>query len=238
MTAENILANAAASGYDTVCFTNHLWDAAVEGASAWYAPQHIDHVRRLLPLPTAAGVRVCFGCETEYCGHGKLGLTPEHFGLFDFVAIPLNHLHFRGFVSPERPLTAEETACLLTERMEEIITLPLPFRKVGIAHLTTGLMYTQGRVRDVVKHMKQERVQRVFGFLAAQGSGIELNNQSFQYYDEDREELLALYRMAKAEGCLFYCASDAHRWEELDISFLSQVADDLRLEEKHRYMIP
>ena len=61
MTAENILANAAASGYDTVCFTNHLWDAAVEGASAWYAPQHIDHVRRLLPLPTAAGVRVCFG---------------------------------------------------------------------------------------------------------------------------------------------------------------------------------
>ena len=58
MTAENILANAAASGYDTVCFTNHLWDAAVEGASAWYAPQHIDHAQAPAAADGCGGARM------------------------------------------------------------------------------------------------------------------------------------------------------------------------------------
>ena len=52
MTVERILRHAEEHGYSVQCISDHLWDAAVPGASKWYAPQDIAHVKQSLPLPT------------------------------------------------------------------------------------------------------------------------------------------------------------------------------------------
>ncbi len=51
MVPERILRHAVEVGYEAICLTDHLWDSAVPGASKWYAPQDIAHVRSALPLP-------------------------------------------------------------------------------------------------------------------------------------------------------------------------------------------
>lgn len=78
MTPERILRHAEEAGYETICLTDHLWDSAVPGASGWYAPQNIEHVRAALPLPQAPSCHFYFGCETELPVNGVPALSLIH----------------------------------------------------------------------------------------------------------------------------------------------------------------
>ena len=51
---------------------------------------------------------------------------------------------------------------------------------------------------------------------------------------------LRLYRIAKEEGCKFYCASDSHTVKDYDKveEVLPKVIAALGLEEEDRYLIP
>ena len=100
LTVDSIMTFAKAHQYDLVAVTDHFWDSTVPGANNWYAPQNLKHIQQSLPLPRDEKVRFLFGCETEYCGGGKLGIAPEHFPLFDIIVIPVNHFHMEGFVRP------------------------------------------------------------------------------------------------------------------------------------------
>lgn len=236
MTPERIADAAASLGITEVCLTDHLWDDAVPGASNWYAPQNIAHVRQNEQAARALGLR--FGCETEYCGGDKLGLAPEHFELFDFVVIPLNHMHMEGFVRPAGLRGAPAMAELIVMRLEQLTRLPIPFEKVGIAHLTTGLMFREGDVDDVLCLLDEARLLRVFDFFAKRGAGIELNVGSFLRWRARPEDRLRVYRLAKKAGCLFYCASDAHQLDHLDVpKVLPDVIEALDIRDGERYLI-
>lgn len=218
MTPEAILDFARSHGYTVQCVTDHLWDKAVPGASGWYAPQDIDHVRQSLPLPQGDGVRMVFGCETEFCGGGKLGLLSANADVFDFIVIPPNHFHMKGFVRSDDVDTEEKAADLLATRLEEILLLDLPWRKVGIAHMTCGLTFREGDVARVFSLVDEARYRRAMREFAARGAGIEINLSSFAPGWRDREEEnLRLYLFAKEEGCRFYLASDAHHPQELAV---------------------
>ena len=130
---ERILARAAQCGLRTVGFADHLWDAAVPGASDWYRPQdfvHISRIRDQLPTDTR-GVRVLVGCETEYVGGGGVGVSPEVAEQLDFVLVPHSHFHMEGFVRPSDVNTLEGIAELLQQRFAEAIELEVV---TGIAH--------------------------------------------------------------------------------------------------------
>ena len=101
-TPANILARAHGTELRTIGFADHLWDAVCPGASAWYAPQHVEHVQRLRQQirTNVNGVRTLFGCESEYCGDGKVGLSRGAAAAFDFVLLPMSHLHMKDFVVP------------------------------------------------------------------------------------------------------------------------------------------
>ena len=214
-----LLAHAKANGYTLQCVTDHLWDSAVPGASKWYAPQDIAHVRQSLPLPQDDSVRMVFGCETEFLGGTHLGLAPQNYDLFDFIVIPPNHFHMKGFVRPLEYDTEEKVAELLVQRLEDISMLDLPWHKVGIAHINAGLMFREGDFHRVLELADERRFRAVMRRYAKLGAGIELNMSCFGpgWYEEHGDAQLRLFRFAKEEGCKFYLATDAHHNKELDL---------------------
>ncbi len=240
MSAAKILEHALASGYHTVCLTDHLWDNKVPGSSDWYRPQDIAHIQQALPLPQADGIRFYFGCETEYCGGKKLGLAPESYDLFDFIVIPPDHFHMVDFVRPAAYNTPALVADLLQERLEELQLLDLPWTKLGIAHLTTSLIFPEGDVLEVIAQLSEQRLARIFSGFAQKGTGIELNASSFRGdWQKDEELSLKIYRIAKAAGCKFYFASDAHGVASLPIKKqLEPVVLALGLTQQDIYQIP
>lgn len=238
MTPDVILKFAEAHDYSAVCLTNHLWDSAVPGASDWYAPQDIDHVFKAAPLPQGK-VPYYFGCETELPANGIPALAKEHFDLFDFVVIPPNHMHMAGLVRPAGVDTPAKMARLVEDRLENLLEQDLPFKKIGIAHLTCGLMFTEGSVADVVACMDEARLLRIFKGYAQAGTGIELNCGCFEELETRPEETLLMYRIAKEAGCLFYGSSDAHDVQGLENvpQLLPRLAELLGLTEKDQYHI-
>jgi len=240
MTPEAILAHAVKKGYDTICITDHCWDSAVPGASGWYAPQSVEHVFSAGPLPESKDVRVCMGVETEYCGGSKLGLSRASFDRFDFVVIPPNHFHMENFVRPAEINTPEAIAELAMTRLEELQALDLPWNKIGIAHLSCGLMNRGGTVSEVFRLMPAKRLARIFRTFAQRGTGIELNAGSFpSKAPEDFSEIMRPYHIAREEGCKFYFASDAHAVKNLEMdALLAPVIADLQLTDEMIYRIP
>lgn len=234
MTAECILRHAEKEGYTVQCITNHLWDSAVPGASSWYSPQDIPHLKKALPLPQSGSVRLLFGCETEYVGGSGLAIAPEHYDEFQFIVIPTNHFHMIGFTRPREVDTEEKMAELFTTRLEELSALNLPWKKVGIAHLTCGLTFREGDIMKVFRLMDEERLKVVFGRFAQNGAGIELNAASIANTDwrGHIDDELRLYRIARDMGCRFYCGSDAHHPAELGLDILREIADMLELTDK------
>ena len=239
-TPETVYRLAKEMGYDTICLTDHLWDASVPGASPWYAEQDIDHVYEGRKYACLPGIRCLFGCETEYVGGGRLGLAKENFDKFDFVVIPPNHMHMRGFVRPADVTTPEQMAELFTCRLEEISQLDIPMEKVGIAHLTCGLMFTEGNIYDIIDMMDEARLRAVFTRFAERGAGIELNAGSFPELKTWPDSTLRLYRIAKECGCKFYCSSDSHSVDGYSMvrDLLPPVVEALGLTEEDRYIIP
>ncbi len=239
LTPEVILRFAEEQDYEAVCLTDHLWDASVPGASDWYAPQDIDHVRKALPLPQGK-VKFHFGCETELPMTGIPGLAKEHFDLFDFVVIPVNHMHMKGFVRPIEIDTPEKMANYVQTRLEKLLERDLPFHKIGLAHLTCGLMFSEGSIADVMYSMSESRLLRIMKGYAQAGAGIELNAGCFPDWDTRRDDILKIYFAAKESGCKFYSSSDAHRVESLNgvPDFLPQVIAELGLTAQHQYKIP
>ena len=215
MTADAILAAVLAEGHKEVCITNHLWDADMPGADEWYAPQDIAHVLSILPLPESDRVKVRLGCETEFCGGTKIGLSPTHYDLFEFIIVPFNHLH-NNFSRPRDVVTAAQVAALYVDHFEDLLLQPLPWKRTGIAHLTCPLTFPHDNLHEVFDLLDETRMRRIFDVLAKRGAGIELNGACFRPGWEKHEgSFLRVYRMAKEAGCTFYCGSDAHALQEI-----------------------
>ncbi len=229
------------NGFSNLCLTDHLWDSAVAGASGWYRPQNIEHVRQALPLPQDDRVRFHFGCETELDRHLTLALAPEHFGLFDFLIIPTTHLHMRGLTLSEEDAAAplSRRAELYVQRLDAVLHMALPFSKVGIAHLTCPLL-APDRPHDhidVLNMIGDDVFSELFSRAARVGAGIELNFPIERYEGQDFEDVLRPYRIAKERGCKFYFGSDAHHPKELQIARtrFSKTAEALSLAESDKF---
>lgn len=91
-------------GHNTLGISNHLWDEKVPGASAWYKGQCINYgLEEKLAIPkNTHGIKILFGCETEYCGMTQnLGMLAETSKYFDYVLVPHTHTHMKNFVVKE-----------------------------------------------------------------------------------------------------------------------------------------
>lgn len=239
MTPDQLLAHAEQAGYSGICLTDHLWDQAMAGASPWYEPQNIAHVQKSLPLPKG-NLPFYFGCETELPLSCIPALSKEHFNLFDFVVIPVNHMHMGLLTRLDGIDSEEKMARYMEDRLEKLLTQDLPFSKIGLAHLTCHLMYKEGSVAKVVRAMNYQRLVSIFSGYAKAGAGIELNAYAFTDWENHSDDFLKIYFAAKEAGCLFYLCSDAHSLLALDAveKNLPPIIKALGLTSDHRYRIP
>ena len=139
-TTQNILRYAHENNFKRICLTDHFWDEKVEGAIDWYKPQNLVHVRQSLPLPQEEGIRFFFGVEADMDKFFRLGIAEETFGQFDFVIIPTTHLHMNGFTLENGVTDNAVRAQLWFDRLAALLQKPLPWHKIGIAHLTCPLI--------------------------------------------------------------------------------------------------
>ncbi|MCQ2428282.1 MAG: PHP domain-containing protein [Clostridia bacterium] len=223
-TAERILAYAKNSGFTSLCITDHFWDSTVPGASKWYAPQNLEHIELLKPLPEEEGIDFMFGCETDMDKYGTIGISDSVAEKMDFIIVPTTHLHMSGFtLDADIGMGDDESALkkraeLYVSRFETLLNADLPFEKVGIAHLSCGLICKTpaGSNLKILDMIPEETFEELFNRTAAKGMGVELNFGLGGLTYEQLGLLLKPYFIAKKCGCKFYFGSDAHHPSALD----------------------
>ncbi len=240
-TTQRILEYAKDNSLKTVCLTDHFWDSAVNGASDWYAPQNYAHISKALPLPKDSNVRFLFGCETELNKDFTLGIYKEKFDLFDFFIIPTTHFHMRGFtLSEQDSLNAYTRAEAWVKRLEAVLQMNLPFKKIGLAHLTCSLIApTRNEYLEVLNLLKTDKMQKLFKKAAKLGIGIELNASDMSFAEKEADIILRPYKIAKEAGCKFYCGSDAHHPSTFNNckKIFERAVDLLNLTEDDKFVI-
>ncbi len=237
---ERILRYAEENGFKSICLTDHFWDESVEDAGPWEGFGH-NVISKALPLPQSDKVKFLFGGETEMRKDFVIGLAPEHYDRYDFIVIPINHLHFTGFtISEEQAATKEGRAQVWIDKLEALLNADLPFEKVGIAHLACSLMGAKREdTPDILNLVPQEKLESLFSKAASVGAGIELNKDDIELAEKYPDAVLRIFKTAKKMGCKFYMGSDAHHPEALDKApaLFEKVVDLLQLTEDDKFHI-
>ena len=205
------------AGVSVAGIANHLWDSGVPGSSGWYAPQNMEHVRSIraeydaLSPEERSGIKLYFGCETEYVGQGRVALKEENAPLFDFVLVPPHHFHMKDFVRPAELEDASKIRKLMFERFLECCAIPFVF---GLAHPLMVLGYP-GRVDEILSGFRDDEYRELFTAAAEKNKSVEINICAlFQEIRRDGDGLPAEYvrmmTVARECGCRFHLGSDAH----------------------------
>ena len=125
--------------------------------------------------------------------------------------------------------------------LDAVLEMDLPFRKVGLAHLTCALIApTREEYKEVLRLIPHEEMKRLFEKAAKLGVGIELNSYDMNFEPEEADIILRPYRIAKECGCKFYLGSDAHHPDGLDgaKAIFERTVDLLELTEDDKFVIP
>ena len=218
-TPARILRYAAEEGFSAVALTDHFWDETVPMLQGGWGPdfytsQNWAHITKQLPLPAHEGIRFLFGAEVDMTLDGAIGISPARLAQMDFLLISLSHFHMTDFTIREADAaTAEGRAAVLLTKLETLLTYDLPWRKIGLAHLT-GPKLSGGDADNhcaILRLMQGERLTAIFRSIAEKGMGIELNTATFRFgTDAEEAAVVAFYAHAKECGCKFYFGSDAH----------------------------
>ena len=228
-TKDRILQYAEDLGLKKICVTDHLWDNAVDGASQWYAPQDVESLCKILPLPKSDKCEFVFGCECELDKNLTLSLHKKNFDKFGFIIIPTTHMHMKGFTAVEEDYDYPERFALhWVRRFRAVLDMNLPFNRVGIAHLTCNCLAPKPHYLDVLQMIPDSEMIALFEKASKVGAGIELNFEDMKFSDDEADIVLRPYRIAKKCGCKFYFGSDAHKPDVFDeVSGVFERAVDL-----------
>ena len=240
-TLEGILQYGVKNGLKQIFVTDHYWDDTVPSMLDGYPSQNFALLSKALPLPQEEKCEFLFGCETDMDKNGLIGIPKERYDDFQFIIVPLNHLHFAFACDPTKK-SVEYIAKYMEERFEGLLNMDLPFHKMGIAHLTDRLMYHEKKdgYLEVIDAISDDIFARLFKKAAEKGIGIELNIALSDLEDEERAKRIARpYLIAKEQGCKFYLGSDSHLPSDFEKAILrfSLVVDLLGLEESDKFHI-
>ncbi len=240
-TTDRILQYAKENGLKTIVLTDHCWNDKNIPSSNWYKQQDLEYCKRALPLPKADGIEFLFGVEGEMHQSHLIPLSCEDMDSLDFIVIPLTHMHMVGCaITEEEGSCPENRAKAWVERFEAFLNMDLPFKKMGLAHLTCGLI---AKPREdylkVLELLPEVKMTELFKKAAEVGVGIEINAGDMNFAPDEAETVLRMYRIAKKQGCKFYMGSDAHHPSDLDTAkkYFERAIDMLELTEDDKFRI-
>ena len=213
-TPERILRYAKENGFSSLCLTNHFWDENIKSDAEWIDEHGYRFLCSVLPLPQENGIRFLFGAELDMDFNGVLGISEERLSELDFVTVATTHMHLTGNTVKNKIATPEEAAKIWLDKIHTLLSMPLPFHKMGLAHLTTGHIMKE-KTPEVIKLLSNESLYSIFSLCAEKKIGIELNTKTIFNSEEEKEILLRPYFIAKDCGCKFYLGSDAHKVSSL-----------------------
>lgn len=216
-TPEKILEYAIKNNFNKICLTNHFWDEKVKSEAEWIEEHGYKYLTSVLPLPEENGIDFLFGAEIDMDYNGILGISPETLSELDFVTVATTHMHLAGNTVREKLSSPKEAAEIWLSKIKNLLSMPLPFHKMGIAHMTTGHIMKE-RTPEVIRLLKTEDLYGIFSDCAKKGLGIELNTKTIFNSDEEKDILMRPYYIAKDCGCKFYLGSDSHRTEALSLA--------------------
>lgn len=242
-TAERILQYAKDNNLKQICVTDHFWDETVACEDrGFYTEQDFAWISKILPLPQADGIEFLFGAETDLNKDFILGVSKERLEKLDFLVIPTTHLHMVKFAVGDEELlsTPQKRAQVWIKRLDYILSLDLPFYKVGIAHLACSLMAPNHDLYiATLNAIPNDEMVRLFKKCATLGVGIELNLDDMDFKVSDEDAVLRMFRIAKEQGCKFYLGSDVHHPQKFDKAqkVFQNAIDLLGLEESDKFIL-
>ena len=116
--------------------------------------------------------------------------------------------------------------------------MPLPFHKVGAAHLACGLIAPKrADVLAVLEGLPETELRRLFTRAAEVGIGIELNSDDMNFAESEAATVLRIFEIAKSCGCKFYLGSDSHKPEYFGKvkAIFERAIDYLELKESDKF---
>ena len=147
----------------------------------------------------------------------------------------------KGFaISEEDAASVEGRAGVWISRLEGLLNMELPFKKIGIAHLACSLIAPNREdYLKVLNLLPTEKLEELFRKCEELGVGIELNADDMSFADDEAETVLRMFKIAKQQGCKFYMGSDAHHPKDLDNAkqWFERAIDMLELTEDDKFHI-
>ena len=215
-TIEKYIERAAGSQLKTLGFSDHLWDSAVSGASKWYSTQNVEHVLQtkdaIMNCAQNNGIKLLFGCETEFTYEGKLCLAEENFDLFDYVLVPHSHTHMGCVMPREYAEDNKRHARFLMDSFMAAVEHPLSSRFTAIVHpFVPGTKYDI--YNEVQALIPDSYFYEAFAAAREKGIAIEMNGSTLIYMPDEQIpscEYVRIYSIAKECGCRFTYGSDSH----------------------------
>jgi len=212
-----ILARAEEAGLKTIGFADHIWANPELEPSDWYRPQDEAHVARLREdlAGLSTPLRVLVGCEAETIAPGRFGITREVAERFDFVLLPANHLHMKGFVqqapSDAPGDVARHQLKLFRSAVQSGLATAIPHSFKALAN--------EGLFDAMIATVSDAEFLDAFGLAAENGVAIEITRGFVPPGPQaDRptwslETPVRFLSLAKDAGCKFTFASDTHTLE-------------------------
>lgn len=238
-TVANYLEAARKTQLKTLGFSNHLWDSAVEGASKWYSPQNVEHVLQLKKeLPERMekdGIKLLFGCETEFTYENKLCLAEEHFDLFDYILVPHSHTHMSCVMPREYAEDPKRHAKYLMDSFLAVTEHPLAERFTAIVHpFVPGTRYDI--YNEIQALIPDSYLYEAFSAAREKKIAIEMNGSTLIYMPEEQIptcEYVRIYSIAKECGCRFVYGSDSHDFRtDRKLAVVERFFDQCKITEK------
>jgi histidinol phosphatase-like PHP family hydrolase len=135
-TIAHYVAKARELGIKKLGLADHMWDAAIPGASKWYSVQdfaHISTIREEIAAVEHEGIEFLIGAEGEYdYAHRGIALSEAVAEQLDFLIVPNSHTHMtmpKDFYEPHR-----KHAEFMLDAFYDIINSPLSKYVTAIPH--------------------------------------------------------------------------------------------------------
>ena len=199
-------------------FADHSWASGVEGATPWYRKQPFERLAEQKKQLTdylaehPSPVKVLQGAEGEFANF-LLGIDEEAAQYADYIIVPHDHVHMKGFVIPEEQTAPKEMALFLLKSFEALCKHPKRDLFVGLCHPMVPCCMPWQFKNEVYRYLTDPQLKDALTAAKEAGVWIELNLSEFACVppeELENYEYIRFFRIAKEVGNTLYWGSDAH----------------------------